>query len=46
MVLIDHRRNNDDGVYRGYSIEDNSGVLIGRIKITTVMMWQFNHLSA
>lgn len=30
-LLVDHRPNND-GVYKGYSIEDNSGLLIGRIR--------------
>ena len=29
--LIDHRRNND-GVYAGYSIDDDSGIIIARIR--------------
>jgi len=30
-LIIDHRRNND-GIYAGYSIEDNSGTIYGRIR--------------
>ena len=30
-LIVDKRRNND-GIYQGYSIEDNSGLLIGRIR--------------
>ncbi len=30
-IVVDKRRNND-GIYQGYSIEDDSGLLVGRIR--------------